>query len=49
MAASAGLVLFFACAVHTHLLARDHSAQFVLANGFLLLSGTALALGLAGN
>ncbi|WP_406039286.1 DoxX family protein [Micromonospora sp. NBC_00898] len=48
-AAAAGLVLFFACAVHTHLLARDYSAQFVLANGFLLLSGAALALGLAGS
>jgi hypothetical protein len=42
-------VLFFACAVHTHLLARDRSAQFLLANGFLVLSGTALALGLAGS
>ena len=47
MAAAAGLVLFVACAVHTHLLARDYSAQFVLANGFLALVGAALALGLA--
>src|SRR5215831_13868159 len=26
--AAVGLVLFFVCAVHTHLLARDYSAQF---------------------
>jgi DoxX-like family len=37
-AAAAGLVLFFTCAVYTHLLARDYSLQFGLANGFLLLS-----------
>lgn len=43
-----GLVLFFVCAVHTHLLARDYSAQFILANGFLVLVGTGLALGLTG-
>ncbi|MGW5670354.1 DoxX family protein [Micromonospora sp. NPDC003776] len=49
VAAAAGLVLFFACAVHTHLLARDHSAQFALANGFLVLAGVALALGVAGS
>lgn len=41
-------MLFFVCAVHTHLLARDYSAQFMLANGFLVLVGTGLALGLAG-
>ncbi|MGW0229696.1 DoxX family protein [Actinopolymorpha singaporensis] len=46
-AAAAGLVLFFACAVHTHLLARDYSAQFGLANGFLVLVAAALVLGLA--
>jgi hypothetical protein len=45
-AAAAGLVLFFACAVHTHLLARDFSVQFGLANGFLVLVAAALALGL---
>ncbi|RZU72551.1 DoxX-like protein [Micromonospora kangleipakensis] len=49
VAAAAGLVLFFACAVHTHLLAHDRSAQFLLANGLLVLSGAALALGLTGS
>ncbi|RQX03246.1 DoxX family protein [Micromonospora globispora] len=48
VAAAAGLVLFFVCAVHTHLPARDYSAQFMLANGFLLLVGAGLALGLIG-
>ncbi|NES14504.1 DoxX family protein [Micromonospora sp. PPF5-17] len=47
--AAAGLVLFFACAVHTHLLARDYSGQFALANGFLVLAGATLALGVAGS
>jgi hypothetical protein len=37
-AAAIGLILFFACAVHTHLLARDFSPQFGLAIGFLLLA-----------
>ncbi len=37
-AAAIGLVLFFACAVHTHLLAGDFSPQFGLAVGFLLLA-----------
>ncbi|GAA1687923.1 DoxX family protein [Nonomuraea maheshkhaliensis] len=46
-AAAVGLVLFFVCAVHTHLLARDYSAQFALAIGFLALVGTTLALDLA--
>lgn len=45
-AAAAGLVLFFVCAVHTHLLARDYSAQFALAIGFLTLAGATLALNL---
>jgi hypothetical protein len=45
-AAASGLVLFFVCAVYTHLLARDYSPQFGLANGFLLLSAAALVLGL---
>ena len=43
-AASAGLVLFFTCAVYTHLLARDYSTQFALANGFLLLCTATLVL-----
>lgn len=46
-AAAAGLVLFFACAVHTHLLAGDYSPQFGLALGFLALAVAALASGLA--
>jgi DoxX-like family len=46
-AASAGLVLFFVCAVYTHVLARDYSPQFGLATGFLALASTTLALDLA--
>ena len=46
-AAAAGLVLYFSCAVYTHLLARDHSAQFGLALGFLALAVASLGLGLA--
>ncbi|HJP77023.1 MAG TPA: DoxX family protein [Pseudonocardiaceae bacterium] len=45
-AAAIGLVLFFTCAVYTHLLARDYSVQFVLANGFLVLCVTTLFLAL---
>lgn len=45
-AAAVGLVLFFVCAVHTHLLARDYSAQFGLANAFLALAAATLVLGL---
>lgn len=43
-AAAAGLVLFFACAVHTHLLAGERSAQFGLAIGLLALAAATLAL-----
>lgn len=46
-AAAIGLILFFVCAVHTHLLARDYSLQFGLAIGFLLLAVAALVSGLA--
>jgi DoxX-like family len=46
-AAAIGLVLFFVCAIHTHLLARDYSLQFGLAIGFLLLNTAALVLVLA--
>ncbi|WP_238598873.1 DoxX family protein [Saccharothrix sp. ALI-22-I] len=46
-AAASGLVLFFACAIQTHLLARDYSSQFGLAIGFLTLNAATLALGLA--
>jgi hypothetical protein len=45
-AAAIGLVLFFACAVHTHLLAGDYSSQLGLAIGFLGLAVATLALGL---
>jgi hypothetical protein len=43
-AAAIGLVLFFVCAIYTHLLARDYSPQFGLAIGFLLLNTAALVL-----
>jgi DoxX-like family len=46
MAAAIGLVLFFVCAVYTHLLAGDYSPQFGLAIGFLLLAVAALVLDL---
>jgi uncharacterized membrane protein len=42
-AAAIGLVLFFTCAVYTHLLAGDRSPQFGLAIGFLLLAVAALS------
>ncbi|MEB3021530.1 DoxX family protein [[Mycobacterium] crassicus] len=44
VAASAGLVLFFACAMYTHVLAHDISAQFGLATGFLALNCAVFAL-----
>jgi hypothetical protein len=43
-AAAIGLVLFFVCAVYTHVRAHDHSTQFGLAIGFLLLNVTALVV-----
>ena len=46
-AAAIGLVLFFVCAIYTHVRASDYSPQFGLAIGFLALAVTALALGLA--
>jgi hypothetical protein len=46
-AAAIGLVLYFVCAVYTHLLARDRSPQFGLATGFLLLNTAVLVLSLA--
>jgi len=49
-AAAAGLVLFFVCAVYTHVThvrAGDYSPQFGLALGFLLLAAATLGLGLA--
>ena len=47
IAAAIGLVAFFVCAVYTHLLARDYSAQFGLAIGYLALSVAVLVLDLA--
>jgi hypothetical protein len=47
MAAAVGLVLFFVCAIYTHVRAGDYSPQFGLANGYLLLAVAALALDLA--
>jgi hypothetical protein len=45
-AAAIGLILFFVCAVYTHVRASDYSPQFFLANGFLLLAVATLALDL---
>lgn len=45
VAAAIGLVLFFVCAVYTHVLAGDYSPQFGLAIAFLALNVTVLALG----
>ncbi|ONI85427.1 hypothetical protein ALI144C_14035 [Actinosynnema sp. ALI-1.44] len=45
IAAAIGLILFFVCAVHTHILARDYAAQFGLANAFLALNIAVLVLG----
>jgi len=46
-AAAAGLVLFFVCALYTHMRAGDYSSQFGLAIGLLLLAVAALVLDLA--
>ena len=42
-----GLILFFVCAIYTHIRARDYTPQFGLANGFLLLNIATLVLGLS--
>ena len=47
IAAAFGLILFFVCALYTHVRASDYSSQFGLAIGFLLLAVATLALGLA--
>jgi hypothetical protein len=44
-AAAIGLVLFFVCAVYTHIRANDYSPQFYLAGGFLLIAAATLVLG----
>lgn len=46
VAAAVGLVLFFVCAIYTHVKASDYSAQFGLAVGFLSINVAALALSL---
>src|SRR5919204_4703035 len=46
-AAAVGLILFFVCALYTHMRAGDYSPQFGLAIGFLLLAVAALVLDLA--
>jgi hypothetical protein len=46
IAAAIGLMLFFVCALYTHIPARDFSAQFGLAIGFLALNVAALVLAL---
>jgi hypothetical protein len=38
IAAAIGLVLFFVCAIYTHLLAKDYTPQLGLAIGFLTLN-----------
>lgn len=48
IAAAIGLVLFWVCAVHTHLLARDYSPQLLVPGGlFLSLAVGSLTLGIA--
>jgi len=46
VAAAIGLILFFVCAIYTHIRAGDYSSQFGLAIGFLGLNTAALALAL---
>jgi hypothetical protein len=46
-AAAIGLVLFFVCAIYTHVRAADYSAQFGLAIGYCLLAAAARVLALA--
>jgi hypothetical protein len=44
VSAAIGLMLFFVCALYTHVRAGDYGAQFGLAIGFLALNVAALAL-----
>jgi hypothetical protein len=48
VSAAIGLVLFFVCALYTHIRAGDYSPQFGLAIGFLGLNAAALVLSLPG-
>ncbi len=45
-AAAFGLILFFVCALYTHVRASDYSPQFGLAIGFLVLAGALLGVDL---
>jgi hypothetical protein len=44
VAAAVGLVLYFVCAIYTHIRAGDYSAQFGLACFFLALDAACLVL-----
>jgi hypothetical protein len=44
IAAAIGLVLFFVCAIYTHIRANDYGPQFALADGFLALNVATLVL-----
>lgn len=46
-AAAIGLILFFVCAIYTHIRASDYTAQFGLANAYLILAVATLTLNLA--
>jgi hypothetical protein len=46
VAAAIGLILFFVCAVYTHIRAQDYGPQFYLAIGFLALNVAALVVAL---
>ena len=43
-AAAIGLILYFVCAVYTHIRAGDYSSQFAMANAYLALATAALTL-----
>lgn len=45
-AAAIGLILYFVCAIYTHVRAGDYSPQFALAHAFLALATTTLTLNL---
>ncbi len=45
LAAAIGLVLFFVCAIYTHIRARDYGPQFGLAIAFLTINVAVLVLG----
>jgi hypothetical protein len=43
-AAAIGLILFFVCAIYTHIRAEDYGSQFALANFFLALNISVLVV-----